>query len=160
MSGIHPEPSSALLTGGCRGATIGPVLRKNAKVELLRSAPLLARLSGKHLSELAALVDEIDVPAGKELTTQGRVGHEFFVLVDGTVDVHRNGKKVNTMRGGDFFGEIALLSGGPRTATVTATTPVQALVLTRRDFRALLRNNPAIQERVLDALVERLRAEL
>jgi CRP/FNR family cyclic AMP-dependent transcriptional regulator len=148
------------LTGGCRGATIGSMLRKNAKVELLRSAPLLSRLSGKQLSDLASLVDEIDLPAGKELTTQGKAGHEFFVLVEGSADVLRNGAKVNTMRGGDFFGEIALLSGAPRTATVTATTPVRALVLTRRDFRALLRNNPAIQERVLDAVVERLPVEL
>jgi CRP-like cAMP-binding protein len=136
------------------------MLRKNAKVELLRSAPLLARLSGKQLNELAGLVDEIDLPAGRKLTTQGARGREFFVLIEGTADVHRNGEKVNTMRAGDFFGEIALISGGPRTATVTATTEVRALVLTQQHFRSLLRKNPAIQERVIDALVERLPVEL
>ncbi len=135
------------------------MLQKNAKVDLLKRAPLFAKLPKKHLTEIAALADEIDLPEGKELTKEGAPGREFFVLIEGSADVRRNGRKVNTMRAGDFFGEIALISGSPRTATVTATEPVRTLVLTQRDFRTLLRNEPEIQSKVLEALAERLPPE-
>jgi CRP-like cAMP-binding protein len=135
-------------------------LGKNAKIELIKRAPLFARCSKRELQEIASVADEIDLPQGKELTRQGETGREFFVLIEGSADVHRNGKKINTMRDGDFFGEIALLQDRPRTATVTATTPVRALVLTDRAFRTLMRRMPSIQPKVLEALAERLPPEL
>ena len=73
--------------------------------------------------------------------------------------MRRKGRKINTMKAGDFFGEIALITGAPRTATVTATEPVRTLVLTQRDFRTLLRREPEIQAKVLEALAERLPPE-
>lgn len=135
------------------------MLHKNAKVDLIRRAPIFAKLPKKQLAEVAALADEIDVDEGKELTTQGKPGREFFVLIEGTASVVRNGRKINTLGDGDFFGEISVVSGAPRTATVKAQTPVRALVLTQRDFRALLRRSPQIQEKILDALAERIPIE-
>jgi CRP-like cAMP-binding protein len=135
------------------------VLHRNAKIELLRHVPLFGRCSKKELEQIAVLADEIDLPRGKELTKEGEPGREFFVLVTGTANVHRKGRKVNEMRDGDFFGEIALLSGAPRTATVTATSPVRALVVTDRDFRRLLKSTPDMQLKVLEALAERVPPE-
>jgi len=135
------------------------MLRKNAKTDLIKRAPLFARCSKRELAEVASLADEIDIREGKELTKEGTRGREFFVLVEGTADVERKGRKINTMQAGDFFGEIALISGAPRTATVIATSPVRALVITDRAFRGLLRNSPPMQMKVHEALAERLPAE-
>jgi CRP/FNR family cyclic AMP-dependent transcriptional regulator len=135
------------------------MLRKNAKVELIKRVPLFAHCSGKELAQIASVADEMDFPAGKVLTKEGSRGHEFFVLVEGTADVRRTGRKINTMRAGDFFGEIAILSGRTRTATVTAATPVRALVLTEATFRELLRKTPSLPYKILQALVARLPAD-
>jgi CRP/FNR family transcriptional regulator, cyclic AMP receptor protein len=135
------------------------MLQKNTKVELIRRAPLFARCTKKELAHIAQLADEIDLREGKELTKEGERGREFFVLVEGEAEVRRKGRKVNTMRSGDFFGEIALISGAPRTATVTATSPVRALVITDRAFRDLLKHSPPMQMKVLEALAERLPPE-
>lgn len=131
-------------------------LRKDAKTELLRQVPLFASCSKKELAAISGIADEIDLKEGKELTRQGSPGREFFVLVEGTADVVKDGKKVNSLEGGDFFGEIALVHQAPRTATVTATSPVRALVVTERDFKRLLEESPEIQRKVLEALAERL----
>jgi CRP-like cAMP-binding protein len=131
-------------------------LRKDAKTELLRRAPLFANCSKKELAAIGGIADEIDLREGSELTRQGAPGREFFVIIDGTADVLKDGQKVNTLHGGDFFGEIALLHHSPRTATVTATSPVHALVITERSFKRLLEEQPEIQFKVLQALAERL----
>lgn len=131
-------------------------LRKDAKVELIRGVPLFSQCSKRELNEVAHIADELDVPAGKQLIRQGERGREFFVLVDGSVDVLKNGRRAATLGPGDFFGEIALVVNTPRTATVTTTGPVRALVVTDRDFRTLLKHQPGIQLKVLQALAERL----
>ena len=135
------------------------MLRKNQKVELIKRVPLFAHLSKRHLQEVASLADEIDLRDGKELTRQGAPGREFFVLLEGSADVKKNGRRINRLGPGDFFGEIALVSRVPRTATVTATSPVRALVVTDRSFRRLLEDSPQIQARVMQALAERLAPE-
>lgn len=131
-------------------------LRKNAKVELIKRVPLFSQCSKRELAEVAAVADEIDLREGKELTRQGRPGREFFVLIEGEADVRKDGRKIATMKGGDFFGEIALVSSKPRTATVVATTPLRVLVLTERSFKRLLERSPSIQLKVLQALAERI----
>ena len=132
------------------------MLRKNAKTELLKGVPLFGRCSKRELAEIASLADELDMPQGRELTHQGARGREFVVLVEGTADVKRNGRRINSLREGDFLGEIALVTGAPRTATVTTTAPSRLLVISAAAFRQLMRDVPSIQLKVLEALAERV----
>ena len=136
------------------------MLRRNEKVELIRKAPLFAHCSKRELQEIAQLADEVDLREGKEMTRQGARGREFFVLLEGSADVTKDGRRINRLGPGDFFGEIALVSDTPRTATVTATSPVRALVVTDRAFRRLLNDVPQMQAKVLTALAERLAPEI
>jgi len=94
------------------------------------------------------------------MATEGDRGREFFVLLEGEAEVTKGGRRINTMRAGDFFGEIALVSRMPRTASVTASTDVRVLVITEREFAALLKNSPAISRSVAEALAERMAPEL
>ena len=135
-------------------------LRKDAKVELLKKVPLFARLDNRALQDVAHIADEIDLPAGKVMATEGDRGREFFVLLKGEADVTRGGEKINTMKEGDFFGEIALVTKMPRTATVTATSDVDVLVITERAFDNLLKKSPTIGRGVAEALAERVAPEL
>jgi len=132
------------------------VLHRNEKVELIKSVPLFANCSKRELEQIAQLADEIDLSDGKELIRQGSRGREFFVLLEGDVDVTKDGRSINKLGSGDFFGEIALVSDTPRTATVTTTSPVRALVITDRAFRRLLEDSPEIQLKVLAELAKRL----
>jgi CRP/FNR family cyclic AMP-dependent transcriptional regulator len=133
------------------------VLRRNEKVELLRKVPLFERCSKRELAEIAKLADEIDLKEGKELIREGARGREFFVLLEGKVDVLRDGRRINRLGAGDFFGEIALVAPSEiRTATVTATTPVRTLVVTAQNFKRLLEGSPEIKLKVLEALAARL----
>jgi CRP-like cAMP-binding protein len=135
------------------------MLRKNAKVQLIKRVPLFEECSRKHLEEIATIADEIDLREGKELTKEGRPGREFFVLIEGDADVKKGSRRINRMAAGDFFGEIALVTRRPRTATVVATSPVRALVITDRSFRRLLERQPEIQNKVMSALAARLGPE-
>ncbi|HEX3267061.1 MAG TPA: cyclic nucleotide-binding domain-containing protein [Gaiellaceae bacterium] len=132
------------------------MLHRNEKVELIKRVPLFANCSKHELEEIAHIADEIDLGEGKEMTREGSRGREFFVLLEGDADVTKNGQSINKLGTGDFFGEIALVSDTPRTATVTATSPVRALVITDRSFRRLMDDSPEIQRKVLVALAERL----
>ena len=134
-------------------------LGHNQKIDLIRKVPLFSRLSKPELRDLAMLADEIDLRDGKEMTRQGQPGREFFVLLEGTADVRKNGRKINTLGPGDFFGEIALVSREPRTATVTATSPVRTLVITDRSFRRLLDESPQVKTKVMEAMAKRLAPE-
>jgi CRP/FNR family cyclic AMP-dependent transcriptional regulator len=130
-------------------------LRKDAKVDLLRRVPLFAGCSKRELGEICTLTDEISLPEGATLITEGKQGHEFFVLVDGRVVVSRSGRKVKDLADGDFFGEMSLVSSRPRNATVTATSPVRVLVVHEQAFRRLLHDSPSIQLKVLQTLADR-----
>jgi CRP/FNR family cyclic AMP-dependent transcriptional regulator len=134
-------------------------LRKESKVDLISHVPLFAKCSKRELRLIASLADEIDFDEGKVLIQEGRPGREFFVLVEGRVDVSRKGSSIDMMQSGDFFGEVALVSDVPRNATVTALTPIDVLVITERDFRRLLAESPEIQRKVLVALADRLSHE-
>jgi CRP-like cAMP-binding protein len=131
-------------------------LHKDQKAELIASAPLFSGCSKKELRLVAMLADEIDFRSGKVLTRQGAPGREFFVLLEGEVEVVRDGKRVGTLSAGDFFGELALVSKIPRTATVTASTDVRALVVVDRDFRRLLHDEPSVAVKVMEAMAERM----
>jgi CRP/FNR family transcriptional regulator, cyclic AMP receptor protein len=135
------------------------VLRKDAKLELIRSVPLFAHCTKKELTAIASVADIVDVPAGQELVQEGDpLAREFMVIVDGAADVRRRGRRIATLGSGDFFGEMALLAHGPRSATVTSTQPSELLVVTPAAFHALLERLPSLQSRVLMALAQRLHA--
>ena len=136
------------------------MLRKDAKVELIKRVPLFADCSKSELRQIAETADEVDVPAGTMLTKEGASGKEFVVIVDGAAEVRRRGRKINELGSGDFLGEIALISGAPRTATVKTTEPTRALVLTAPAFRSLMRRVPSIQLKVLAALARRIPDDL
>jgi CRP/FNR family transcriptional regulator, cyclic AMP receptor protein len=121
----------------------------DAKLELIKRVPLFDGLSKRELAQVAALLDEIDLPAGKTLTSEGASGREFVILVEGIADVTRDGETVNQLGPGDFLGEIALVTGEPRTATVTTRSPSRLFVMNAAAFRSLLHDAPAIKERVL-----------
>ena len=131
-------------------------LGHNTKIDLIKGVPLFSSASKQELAQIASIADELDFPEGKVLISEGDAGREFFVLVEGTAEVQRGGKKVAAIGAGDFFGEIALISKTPRNATITTTSPVRALVITDRAFRQLLDNQPQIAVGVLSALAERL----
>ena len=132
------------------------MLRRDAKVELLKKVPLFADCTKAELRELAKSADELDLREGTVLTREGRPGREFFVLIDGTVAVTKDGKKVAELKGGDWLGEIALLTEKPRTATVTASSPVDVLVITDRRFRNVVETMPSIALKVLSRVSDRL----
>jgi len=131
-------------------------LGHNSKIDLIKRVPLFGSASKQELEEIASIADEIDLPAGRAVISEGDTGREFFVLVEGTADVERGGKKVASLGPGDFFGEIALIAKTPRNATITTTSPARALVITDRAFRQLLDHSPQIAVGVLTALAERL----
>lgn len=135
-------------------------LHKDAKVELIKGVPLFSKLSKKGLEDVAHIADELDLPSGKVMATQGDRGREFFILLEGEASVTKDGENINTVRGGDFFGEIALVTQMPRTATVTATSDVRVLVITERDFGALIKRSPELGRGVAEGLAERLAPEL
>lgn len=131
-------------------------LGKNAKIDLLKQVPLFAGCSKAELREVALSTDEIDLRDGHVLTREGRPGREFFILVEGTANVTQDGKEIAELKHGDWFGEIALLTHRPRTATVTATSPVRVLVLTDRAFRRVVETMPRIALKVLASVGQRL----
>jgi CRP-like cAMP-binding protein len=131
-------------------------LRRDAKIELLKRAPLFAGCSKSELRALARIADELDLREGTVITREGRPGREFFVLISGTADVTKKGKKVAKLGAGEWFGEIALLTDSPRTATVTATSAVDVLVVTERRFREVVETMPSIALKILATVSARL----
>jgi CRP-like cAMP-binding protein len=128
----------------------------NSKNTLIQTVPLFADRPHRELDLISSIADIVDVPAGKELTREGDRGREFFALVSGTAEVTRRGKQLSTLGPGDFFGEIALVSRMPRTATVTTTSPARVLVMTDQDFRRLIEVDPEIRLRVLGSFAARV----
>jgi len=128
----------------------------DARVDRLRSVPLFGGCSDKELSFIASRADEVDLPSGKVLTEKGKSGGDFFIILEGKAEVEASGGK-RTLGPGDFFGEIALIDNGPRTATVKTATPMRCLVLGHSQFRDVLHQNGEIAVKILRAVTQRLR---
>lgn len=131
-------------------------LRRDAKIELLKRIPLFSGCSKSELRALASSADELDLRDGTVLTREGRPGREFFVLISGTAQVTKDGKEIAQLGAGQWFGEIALLTNAPRTATVTATSALDVLVITDRRFRTLVETMPSIALKILSTVGDRL----
>jgi CRP/FNR family transcriptional regulator, cyclic AMP receptor protein len=122
----------------------------------LKSVPLFAGMGRKERRVLASRADEIDIPEGKKLATEGSFAYEFFVIEKGTAEVTIGEERLTELGPGDFFGELGVLASERRTATVTATSPMEVIVLTARALRALDREHPEVHRRLEQAIEERL----
>jgi CRP-like cAMP-binding protein len=118
--------------------------------------PLFRGLSSKQLSEASRLSTPVEVPAGRVLALEGTAGAEFFILIEGEVEVVQSGERVATRGPGSALGEIALLGSRPRTATLIALTPLRARVASRREFSSLLSAVPEVAVRLEATMAERL----
>jgi CRP-like cAMP-binding protein len=131
-------------------------LRRDAKIALLRKVPLFERVSQKELARIAAISSEVSYPQGVALLREGTRDDGFFILLQGEVDVRRGVRLLQTLKRGQFFGEIGLLASVPRTATVTTGTQIDALFIAGSEFKRLLRESPTLALKVLEELADRL----
>jgi CRP/FNR family transcriptional regulator, cyclic AMP receptor protein len=125
----------------------------------IAAIPLFATLSKDDQKVVAQYADEVDVPAGTKLAQEGKLAYEFFAIQAGTADVTREGAKIAELGPGDFFGEIGLLGGERRVASVTATSPMRLVVLTGSQLRAIEGRMAPLGERIRAAMAERLDAD-
>ena len=123
----------------------------------LAKVPMFAGCTKKELEAVARAVKEVEHPEGHVIAREGDRGVGFFLISDGTAKVSIGGKTRSRLGPGDFFGEIALLDRGPRTATVTATSPIKLLGLTAWVFRGLIEEHPSIGFKLLEVVASRLR---
>ena len=133
------------------------MLRKHAVADQLSQVPLFSHLGDKELLAVRRLMTEAHVAEGQVLAREGTRGSEFFIIVAGTASVDRGGVHVADVGPGDFQGEISLLDGGPRTATVTATSEMTIMVATNGEFHAMLDSTPTVARQMLPALAHRVR---
>lgn len=131
-------------------------MAKDQKLELLAGVPLFRELGKRELQRVGQLADVLDRPAGRTLMRQGEVGMEAMVIVTGRAQVERDGQVVDEIGPGAVVGEMALLSGRPRVATVTLLTDAELLLLARREFQALMDEMPSVRTQVLESLAMRL----
>lgn len=124
---------------------------------MLKRVPLFKGLSQRQIEQIARLADELEVAAGKRLANAGDIGYELFVIVDGQAMVRTTDGRTVTLNPGEFFGEMSLIDGGPRSATVDATTPMKLLVVAHREFWELLNEAPPLAGKIMRALSQRLR---
>ena len=131
-------------------------MARDQKLEMLKRVPLFERLGKGDLARLGQLADEVEIPADKVLMREGETGSEMFVIESGRVRVDRAGGPTSELGPGDWFGEMALLTHAPRTATVTTTEASRMFVVAHREFHALMDELPSVRTSVLDCLADRL----
>lgn len=131
---------------------------KDAKIRLLSGVSLFSACSKAELGRIAAIVDEVNAEEGKVLTREGDTGQECFVIAEGRAKASVRGRKVATLDAGSFFGEMSLLDGGPRSATVTAETDMHLLVMNARGFASVVEELPVVAHKTMKTMAERLRA--
>ncbi len=126
-------------------------------IERLSQVPLFSECSPKELEHLSRILDEVNLPAGRVMAAQGEHGREMFIIVSGSASVVRDGEAIADLGPGDYFGELALLDAGPRTATVVATDAIDVLVIGRQQFNTVLDEVPGLARRLLTTTARRLR---
>jgi CRP-like cAMP-binding protein len=131
---------------------------KNDPLAMLSTVPIFEGLSKKELTEIHRAAKDVTHRQGHTLAREGEAGVGFFLILDGKAAVKVGERTVKPMGPGDFFGEISLIDGGPRTATVTAETDVRTLGITPWTFKRLIEQNPAIAAKMLKVMASRLRS--
>jgi len=129
------------------------------KTDVLRGVPLFSGLTERAIEAIAALTTEQSFAEGETLVREGDAGETFIILLDGSAEVERDHQPISKLGRGDFLGEISLIDGGPRTATVTARGPVKALVVQHTDFRRLLEEFGPVRYDIVTALTRRIRRD-
>ena len=132
-------------------------MARDRKLEHLAGVRLFSALTKKELATVGRASETVIVPAAADVVTEGKTGHEFYLILDGQATVKRNGRKIATLGPGQYFGELALLDRAPRNATVEAETPMTLLVLGQREFADLLDSVPSLAHKLLRAMAARLR---
>jgi CRP/FNR family transcriptional regulator, cyclic AMP receptor protein len=127
------------------------------KLDHLAQVKMFSSLNKKELRLIAQDSDVITVRAGSEIVKEGQIGHEFYLILDGQATVKRNGRKIATLSTGDYFGEMALLDRGPRSATVVADTDCELLLIGQREFMAVIDAVPPVAHKLLVSMAARLR---
>jgi CRP/FNR family cyclic AMP-dependent transcriptional regulator len=130
---------------------------KDTLLDRLAEVPLFSACSRKDLQIIARASDDVEVKPGRVLVEEGRAGHEFFLILDGSATVRRGNRKVATLGPGQYFGELSLLDRGPRSATVVADTDMKLLVLGHREFLGVLDDVPGLANKILRIMAHRLR---
>jgi CRP/FNR family transcriptional regulator, cyclic AMP receptor protein len=125
--------------------------------EALRSIPLFSGMSDGSIEIIAGIVRDASFPSGASLVREGEPGDSFLIIRNGSATVEQGGRTLRELGSGDFLGEIALIDGGPRTASVTAVEPIDALVIDRPGFSRLMNEFPVIRFDLVNALTQRLR---
>jgi CRP/FNR family cyclic AMP-dependent transcriptional regulator len=132
--------------------------RKDDYLDYLAAVPLFSALGKKELKQIASLTFDMNAEKGKVIVREGEPGHEFFLITSGTATATLRGEKLASFKAGDFFGEMALVDQGPRSATVTADGNLSLLVLGEREFSSLMDTVPAVGKKILKGVAARLRA--
>ena len=145
------------LRSGALGRLFPGRVTQDDKMRRLEEVPLLEGCTQRQLRAVARIAEVVEVPAGSVLARAGQSGDDFFLILDGSARVDVSPRKRAKLKPGDYFGEMSLLDGGPRSATVTAETPLRLLVIKRRDFATLLREAPELVLSLLATLSRRVR---
>lgn len=132
-------------------------MARNGKLEHLAKVRLFSTLNKKELALVGKAADVVSVKAGTAIVTEGAIGHEFYLILGGIASVRRKGRKIATLTVGDYFGELALLDRGPRSATVTADTDLELAVISQREFLGVLDEVPTVAHKLLVTMAGRLR---
>ena len=131
--------------------------RSSQKIDLLKKVHLFSNLSQRHLGEIAKHADQVQVEKGRVLVQQGKIGWEFIFIVEGKARVEKDGNVIRQLSKGDFFGEISLIDGEPRTSSVIAETNMTLLIVHKPSFDHLLEKIPGLQRKILISLCQYLR---
>jgi CRP-like cAMP-binding protein len=155
---FRADPRTGSISGAPRQVSLCcAAMARQSYLDHLASVSLFSACSKKELQAVAKATDEISVSAGRTLCEQGTIGREAFIVVEGTAEAIRNGKKVATFGPGTCVGELALLDHGPRTATVTAKTDLKVLVLGAREFAAIIDEVPPLAHKLMRSLAAKVR---
>jgi CRP-like cAMP-binding protein len=131
----------------------------DARIDALSKVPLFAGCGRKELEFLVTRTDEVDLPAGRTLITQGKAADSFYLLLTGEATVRVDGRDRPTLGPGSFFGEISMLDRGPATATVVTNGPAKLMVMSHAQFRDAIKANDQLLSQVMAAMAERLRRD-
>ena len=134
-----------------------PLRKKDQYLDHLGKVPLFSACSKKELQTIARAADDVEVQAGKVLVEEGKPGHEFFLIINGSASVKRGKKEIVKLGPGQYFGELALLDRGPRSASVIAKDDMELLVLGQREFAGVIDEVPTLAHKLLTSMAKRLR---